>query len=72
MVRRRLCTRFDVKAASSYDQVAEYLKAVWPDFLAAFLRSGRHRVPGRAFKKVGDEAPHIFEGLPGPPGPARP
>ncbi len=37
--------------------------------------------PGKAFKNVGGEAPHIFEGpqaphifegLPGPPGPARP
>ena len=27
--------------------------------------------PGEAFKNVGGEAPHIFEGFPGPPGPAR-
>ncbi len=38
----------------------------------AFLRSRRPRGPGKAFKKVWGEAPHIFEGLPGPPGPARP
>ncbi len=34
--------------------------------------SGRPREPGKTLKKVGGEAPHIFEGLPGPPGPARP
>ena len=40
--------------------------------LGEFLRSGRPRGPGKVFKKVGSEAPHILEGLPGPPGPARP
>ena len=49
-----------------------YLKAVWPDFWGAFLRSGRPRGPRRAFQNVGGDAPHIFEGLPGPPGLARP
>jgi hypothetical protein len=48
-----------------------YLKAVWPDLLGAILRSGRPRGPGKAFKNVGGFAPHIMEGLPGPPGPAR-
>ncbi len=38
----------------------------------AFLRFDRPRGPGKAPKNVGGEAPHIFEGLPGPPGPARP
>ncbi len=38
----------------------------------AFLRFGRPRGPGKAFQKVGGEDPHIFEGSPGPPGPARP
>jgi hypothetical protein len=49
-----------------------YLKAVWPFFFGAFLRSGRLRGPGKAFQTVGGEAPRIFEGLPGPPGLARP
>jgi hypothetical protein len=40
-------------------------------FWGACLRSGRPRRPGKVFKKVGCEAPHLFEGLPGPPGPAR-
>ncbi len=31
---------------------AGYLKAVWPDFLGAFLRSGRPRGPGKALKSV--------------------
>ncbi len=39
--------------------------------LGAFLRSSRPRGPGKAFKNVGGEAPHIYEGLPGLPGPAR-
>ncbi len=30
------------------------------------MRSGRPRGPGTAFQKVGSEAPHIFEGFPGP------
>ncbi len=38
----------------------------------AFLRSGRSREPGKAFKKVGGFAPRILEGLPGHLGPARP
>ena len=33
-----------------------------------FLRSGRPRGPGKPFQNVGGFAPHIFEGLPGPPG----
>ncbi len=49
-----------------------YPKPVWPSFCwGAFLRSGRPRGPGKAFKSVGAFAPHIFEGFPGPPGPAR-
>ncbi len=32
------------------------------------MRSGRPRGPGSAFKNVGVEAPHIFEGSPGPRG----
>ncbi len=31
------------------------------------MRSGRPRGPGRALKKMGGFAPHIFEGLPRPP-----
>ncbi len=46
---------------------AGYLKAVWPDFLCAFLKSGRPRGPGEAFQSVESFAPHISEGLPGPP-----
>ncbi len=41
-------------------------------FLGAFLRSGRPRGPGKAFKSVGGFASDISEGFPGPPGPARP
>ncbi len=37
----------------------------------SFLRSGRPRGPRKALQNEGGEAPHIFEGLPGPPGPAR-
>ncbi len=48
-----------------------YLKAIWPDLLGELLRSGRPRGPGKAFKNVGGEAPHLFEGFPRPPGPAR-
>ena len=48
-----------------------YLKAVWPDFGGAFLRSGRPRGTRKAFKSVGGFAPHLFEVFPGPPGPAR-
>jgi hypothetical protein len=40
--------------------------------LGAFLRSGRPRGPGKAFKNVGVFAPHLLEGFPRPPGPARP
>ncbi len=44
--------------------------------MGACSKSGRPRGPGRALKNVGKnvggEAPHIFEGFPGPPGPARP
>ncbi len=47
-----------------------YLKAVWPDLLGVFLRSGRPRGPGKAFKNVGGFAPHSFEGSPGLPGPS--
>ncbi len=32
------------------------------------MRLGRPRGPGKALKNVGGEAPHIFEGLPGPRG----
>ncbi len=49
-----------------------YIKAVWPHFLAAFLRSGRPRGPGKALQNMGGFAPHMFEDFPGPPGPARP
>ncbi len=38
----------------------------------ALLKSGRPRGPGKAFKNVEGFAPHIFEGFPGSPGPARP
>ncbi len=36
------------------------------------MRSGRPRGLGKAFRNAGGEAPHLFEGFPGPPGPARP
>ena len=36
------------------------------------MKAGRPRGPRKAFKKVGGEAPHLFEGLVGLPGPARP
>ncbi len=48
--------------------MAGYLEAVWPDFWGAFLRFGWPRGPGKAFKNVGGEASHIFEGFPGPRG----
>ena len=53
---------------------AGYLKAVWPDFLGlmSWGGSGGPRGPGKAFKNVGADAPHIFEGFPGSPGPPRP
>ncbi len=38
----------------------------------SFWGSGRPRGPRRPFQKVGGFAPHLFEGLPGPPGPSRP
>ena len=50
---------------------AGYLKAVWPFLLGAFLKSSRPRGPGKTFQNVGGFAPHLFEGVPGPPGPAR-
>ncbi len=62
------CRRSTPKSAqSSPDSLwaPDILGLVWP-------RSGRPRRPGKAFKNVGGEAPHIFEGFPGPPGPARP
>jgi hypothetical protein len=40
--------------------------------LSAFLMPGRPRGRGKALQNMGDEAPHILEGVPGPPGPARP
>ncbi len=36
------------------------------------MKSGRPRGPGEAFKNDWGEAPHISEGFPGPPWPARP
>ncbi len=42
-------------------------RIVW----GAFLRSGRPRGPGKAFKNEGGFVPHRFEGRPEPPGPAR-
>ncbi len=53
------------------DHLSGYLKAVWPGFWGAFLKSGRPRGPGKALKNVRGFAPHILEGFPGPPGPAR-
>ncbi len=47
---------------------AGYLKAVWPDFVGAFLRSGRPRGPGKAFQNVGGEAPTDLKASPGPRG----
>jgi hypothetical protein len=56
-----------MRGTSSHDNsgcrlCSGYLKAVWPDFLGAFLRSGWPRGPGKALKKVGGFAPHISEG----------
>ncbi len=39
---------------------AGYLKAVWPDLLGAFLRSGRPWGPQKALKSVGGKAPPPF------------
>ena len=39
-----------------------------PDFWGACLRSGRPRGPGKAFQKVGGEAPHPLGDLRGPRG----
>jgi hypothetical protein len=50
---------------------AGYLKAVWLYFGVFCLRSGRPREPGKAGKSLEGEAAHLFEGLPGLPGPAR-
>ncbi len=36
--------------------------------MGPFLTSGRPRGPGKAFKNVGGDFPHIFEGVPDPPG----
>ncbi len=36
------------------------LKAVWPDFLGAFLKSGRPRGPGKALKNVAGLRPSQF------------
>ncbi len=36
------------------------------------MRTGRPRGPGKALPNVGGVAPHLFEGFPGPPEPARP
>ena len=36
-----------------------------------FWGSGRPRAAGKPLKKVGGFAPHLFEGLPGRPGPPR-
>ncbi len=40
-------------------------------FGGACLKSGRPRGPGKALRKAGSEAPDIFEGFPGPPGPGQ-
>ena len=45
-----------------------YLKAVWPNLLGAFLKSGRPRRPGKAFKNVGGEAATFLKASPGPRG----
>ena len=37
-----------------------------------FSGSVRPRAAGKPLKKVGGEAPHFFEGLPGRPGPSGP
>jgi hypothetical protein len=37
-----------------------FLKAVWPDFMGSFSRSGRPRGPGKAFKSVGGRSPPHF------------
>ncbi len=53
-------------------QPAGYLKAVWPDlFWVRFLVWPTPKAR-ESQQNVGGEAPHIFEGFPGPTGPARP
>ncbi len=49
-----------------------YLKAVWPGFWGAFLRSGRPRGPGKALQNVGATGPKprktkIYDLSPGGP-----
>ncbi len=56
------------KAAGNFDRVPEGSLA---RFAGAFLRSGRPRGPGRPSKMWWASPPHFFEGIPGPPGPAR-
>ncbi len=48
--------------------VAGYMEAVWPDFLGKFLRSGRPRGPGKAFKSLGANPPKDLKASPGPRG----
>ncbi len=51
--------------------MAGYLKAVWPDFSGCVFEVWPAPGARESLKKVGGFAPHIFEGHPGPPWPAR-
>ncbi len=44
------------------------LKAVWPDFLGAVLRSGRPRGHVKVLENVGAKHPTFWKALPGPRG----
>ena len=54
-------------SASKYTRTG-YLKAVWPGFLGAFLRSGLPRGPGKALRNVGAKPPTFLKAFPGPRG----
>ena len=45
-----------------------YLKAVWPDLFGCIVEVWPAPGARGAFKNVGGFAPHLLEGLPGPPG----
>ncbi len=49
--------------------ITGYLKAVWPEIVGCFLRSGRPRGPPKMWRA---SPPTFLKAFPGPPGPARP
>ena len=55
------------------EQLTGYWKAVWPDFAwVRYWGLAGSAVPGEPSKKWGGDTPPQFEGVPWPPGPARP